>query len=535
MRGLMMDVPLTLTSVLRHAEAIHGAVEVVSRAVDGSIERTTYAGIARRSRCLAHALAAFGLKQGDRVATLAWNSARHLELYFGTSCAGFVCHTINPRLFPPQIATIIRHAADSLIFVDPHLVPLLESMQDALGGVLAIVVMTNRAGMPAASKLPGLLCHDDLVDAQPDRYDWPLLDEHAAAALCYTSGTTADPKGVLYSHRSTVLHAMAVCMPDVFAISGGDTVMPVVPMFHVAAWGLPFAAPMVGAKLVLPGPRLDGASLHDLITQEGVTCSAGVPTVWMAMLDWADANAANFAPLDRVGIGGSACPTILAERFEARGVEVVHAWGMTETSPVALSNRLQAKHRALPPEARARHAAKQGRPIFGVETRVVDDDARDVPQDGASFGTLLVRGPWVASSYFGGGQDENFAHPGWFSTGDVVTTDPDGTVAIVDRSKDVIKSGGEWISSIALENIALSHPAVQQAAAIAVPDARWGERPLLAVILRRDASLDAETLRTHFAGKVARWAVPERIEFVSELPLTATGKLSKRHIRALFQ
>ena len=534
MRGMMMDLPLTLTSVMHHAEQVHGDVEVVSRDLEGAVHRITYADLFRRTRRLANALAALGLRPGDRVGTIGWNGFRHLELYFGVSCAGFVCHTINPRLFAEQIGYIIRHAGDTLLFVDSHLLKLLEPLADALDGVKAIVVMSDRAGMPAASTLPTLLCYEDLIESHADAFDWPRLDEYAAAALCYTSGTTGEPKGVLYSHRSSVLHAMSICMPNVFSIWGSDVVMPVVPMFHVAAWGIPYAAPMVGAKLVLPGPRLDGASLQGLITAEGVTCTAGVPTVWMAMLDWVDANRASLAPLDRVGIGGSACPSVLASRFEALGIEVVHAWGMTETSPVALSNRLQPKHRALPADRLAAHAAKQGRPIFGVETRVVDETGRDVPADGVGMGTLLVRGPWIASSYFDGDNHDAFAVPGWFSTGDVVRTDHDGTVEIVDRTKDVIKSGGEWISSILLENIAVSHPAVQEAAAVAMPDPHWGERPLLAVILRPGAALTAEDLLAHYSGKVAKWAVPSRVAFVSELPHTATGKLSKRHIRAMF-
>lgn len=533
MRGMMMDMPLTLTAILRHAATVHGEVEVVSREPDGIVHRTTYSEIALRASRLAYAITAFGLRPGDRVGTLAWNSARHLELYFGTSCAGFVCHTINPRLFPEQIAFIIRHAADSLLFVDPHLVGLVEGLGTALEGVKAIVVMADRSHMPSSS-IEGLLCYDDLLDAHPSDFGWPLLDEHTAAGLCYTSGTTGEPKGVLYSHRSSVLHAMSVCMPDVFGVSGGDVVMPVVPMFHVAAWGLPYAAPLVGAKLVMPGPRLDGASLHDLITCENVTCTAGVPTVWMALLDWAEANGSELAPLNRVGIGGSACSARLIARFDSLGIEVIHAWGMTETSPVAVANRLQPKHRELAPAAMALQAAKQGRPLFGVETRVVDEDGHDVPRDGESYGTLLVRGPWIASGYYGLEGEENFATPGWFATGDVVTVDPDGTIQIVDRSKDVIKSGGEWISSIALESIAVGHPAIREAAAIAVPHERWGERPLLAVVLRDGALATPEEIIAYFGGKVARWAVPERIEFVPELPHTATGKLSKRHIRAMF-
>ncbi len=533
MLGMMMDMPLTLTSVMRHAETIHGDAEVVSRDLAGRVSRTCYADVFRRSRRLAAALSSFGLEPGERVGTLAWNNTRHLELYFGVSCAGFVCHTINPRLFADQITFIVRHAEDRLLFVDPHLVGLLEPMASALADLKGIVVMTDRAGMPE-SRLPGLLCYEELIAAASDDFAWPDLDERAAAALCYTSGTTGDPKGVLYSHRSSVLHAMAICMPDVFTISGGDVVMPVVPMFHVAAWGMPYAAPMVGAKLVLPGPRLDGASLQGLITGEGVTCTAGVPTVWMAMLDWVEANGASLAPLNRVGIGGSACPPALARRFEALGIEVVHAWGMTETSPVALSNRLQPKHRAMSPDALAAHAAKQGRPVYGVETRVVDDTGRDVPADGASIGTLLVRGPWIASRYFGQDETENFAHAGWFSTGDVVRTDPDGTVEIVDRSKDVIKSGGEWISSILIENIAVAHPAVHEAAAIAMPDPHWGERPMLVVVLRPGAAFGPADMQAHFEGKLAKWAIPSRLEIVTELPHTATGKISKRHLRARF-
>ena len=513
MHGMMMDVPLTLTSVMRHAESIHGQAEVVSRDLGGIVARTNYAEIFSRCRRLANALKSLGLEPGDRVGTLAWSTARHLELYFGVSCAGFVCHTINPRLFPEQIAHIIRHAGDRLLFVDPHLVKLLEPMAAALDEVRAVVVMCDRTDMPESS-LPALLCYEDLLAGAADQFDWPVLDERAAAALCYTSGTTGDPKGVLYSHRSSVLHAMAICMPDVFTISGGDVVMPVVPMFHVAAWGMPYAAPMVGARLVLPGPRLDGASLQSLISGEGVTCTAGVPTVWMAMLDWVEANGASLAPLNRVGIGGSACPPALARRFEALGIEVVHAWGMTETSPVALSNRLQAKHRAMPPDELARHAAKQGRPVFGIETRVVDGEGRDVPADGFAAGTLLVRGPWVASGYFNCDETENFAFHGWFSTGDVVSTEPDGTVEIVDRTKDVIKSGGEWISSILLENIAVAHPAVQEAAAVARPDPHWGERPMLVVVLRPGATFGMADMLAHFEGRLPKWAVPTHLEIV---------------------
>ena len=533
MRSTMMDVPLLVSSLLRHAALYHGETEIVSQTVEGPIHRTTYAETWRRSGQLANALARCSLSAGDRVGTLAWNGYRHLEIYYAAAGAGHVCHTINPRLFPDQIAFIINHAADRILFVELSFLDLLEQIEDRLRTVETVVVLTDRAHMPASSRLPGLRCYEDLLAAESESFDWPALDENAAAALCYTSGTTGDPKGVLYSHRSMVLHAMAVCQPDAFALGAQSVVMPVVPMFHVNAWGLPHAAPLVGAKLVLPGPKLDGASLHALITSEGVSFTAGVPTVWMALLDWVDTNADGFGPLQRVAVGGSACPPIMFERFRAYEVEVRHAWGMTETSPVGLVNCPKAGAARTGVEAAA-FSAKQGRPLFGMEFRVLDADGNEVAHDGMAFGALHVRGPWVAAGYFGIAPSAAHALPGWFETGDVVTMDEDGYVQIVDRTKDVIKSGGEWISSIDLENIALSHPAVREAAVVARPDARWGERPLLVVVLREGAATGEQDLLAHYAGKVARWCVPDGVRFAMEFPHTATGKLLKTKIRELY-
>ncbi|MCQ4160185.1 long-chain-fatty-acid--CoA ligase [Roseomonas sp. GC11] len=546
MRGLMMDVPLLVSAVLRHAAETHGETEIVSRTVEGPIHRTTYAALHERSQRLAKALLALGLGQGGRVGTLAWNGYRHLEIYYAAGGAGLVCHTINPRLFPEQIAGIIRHAEDEILCADLTFLPLLAGLAGKLGAVRAIVVMTDRAHMPPPPEgLPPLLCYEELLAAQPPGFDWPALDENTACGLCYTSGTTGMPKGVLYSHRSCVLHALGCCLPDVFELSARSVIMPAVPMFHVNAWGTPYSAPMVGAKLVLPGPKLDGASLRELILSEGVTFSAGVPTVWMGLLDWLDAQGeiageiagaqGGLGALRLVGIGGSACPPVVIERLAARGVTVRHAWGMTETSPVALTSAPQAKHEGLPPRERLALSARQGRPLYGVEFRVLGADGQPVARDGVAFGRLLVRGPWVAAAYHG--LEDSPAHatePGWFDTGDVATVDADGYVCIVDRTKDVIKSGGEWISSIELENIAVSHPAVQEAAAVARPDPKWGERPLLVLVRRPGVAVTAEEIRAHFHGRVARWCIPEDIRFAEELPHTATGKLLKSRIRELY-
>ncbi|WP_234730252.1 long-chain-fatty-acid--CoA ligase [Acidocella facilis] len=538
MFGTMMDVPLLVSSILKHAEAYHGDAEVVSATVEGGFHRYSYADLAKRSRQLANALARLGLKTGDRVGTLAWNGYRHMELYYGVSGSGFVCHTINPRLFREQIAYIIEHAGDSVLFFDLTFQPIIEELADQLKNLKAVVAMADAAHMPKSAildeKLPGLKCYEILIAAEPDNFDWPTFDENIASGLCYTSGTTGDPKGVLYSHRSCVLHAMAINAPDALGLSANDVVCPIVPMFHVNAWGLPFAAPMVGAKLVLPGARLDGASLYALFEAEGVSFTAGVPTVWLGLLDWMDDHAKEFNFLKRVVIGGSAVPAIMISRFHHKGVEVRQAWGMTETSPLGLSAALKPKHHALSAEDRLALECKQGRPPFGMEFRVVDGEGREVAHDGKSFGSMLVRGPWVAAAYFNAAPNSaHEQHPGWFNTGDVVTIDKDGFIQIVDRTKDVVKSGGEWISSIDLENIAQAHPDIQEAAIVARPDTRWGERPVLVAVLKPGAIFSRADMRAHYEGKVSKWCVPDDVVIVSELPHTSTGKLSKKDIRQI--
>ncbi|MFG1318645.1 long-chain-fatty-acid--CoA ligase [Xanthobacter autotrophicus] len=534
MLGTMMDVPLLLSSILRHAEAYHSDGEVVSATVEGGLHRYTYGELSKRSRKLANALARLGLNTGDRVGTLAWNGYRHLELYYGVSGSGFVCHTINPRLFREQIAYIIAHAGDSALFFDLTFLPIVEELADQLKGLKALVAMTDEAHMPASPVLPGLQCYETLIAGEPDTFEWPAFSENTASGLCYTSGTTGDPKGVLYSHRSCVLHAMAIAMPDALGLSASDVVCPIVPMFHVNAWGLPFAAPMVGAKLVLPGAHLDGASLHALFEGEGVSFTAGVPTVWLGLLDWMDTHARSFSALKRVVIGGSAIPPIMISRFHNMGVEVRQAWGMTETSPVGLSAALKPKHRTLPPEERLALECKQGRPLFGMEFRVAGSGGDEVAHDGRSFGSMLVRGPWVAQAYFNTPTSAAHAdYPGWFDTGDVVTMDQEGFIQIVDRTKDVVKSGGEWISSIELENIAQAHPAIQEAAIVARPDARWGERPVLVAVLKPGATFSRADMRAHYEGKISKWCMPDDVVIVTELPHTATGKLSKKAIREI--
>ncbi|MFT3689205.1 long-chain-fatty-acid--CoA ligase [Paenirhodobacter sp.] len=531
MLGLMMNTPLLVSSILRHAENYNGDSEIVSRTVEGGTHRYSYADMAARAKKVANALAKFGLSPGDRVGTLAWNGYRHLELYYGISGAGYVCHTINPRLFHDQIEFIISHAGDQILFSDLSFLPILESLAPVLKGLKAVVILTDRAHMPVSEVLD-LLCYEELIADESDSYDWPEFDENTACALCYTSGTSGAPKGVLYSHRSVVLHAMASSSADIMSISSSETVCPVVPMFHVNAWGMPYSVPMIGAKLVLPGAKLDGASLFSLFEEEGVTITAGVPTVWMGLLDWMDAHGRHFTTLKRAVIGGSAPAPALITRFRDKGVNVRHAWGMTETSPIGLASSLKPKHAVLDDEARLMLEAKQGRPVFGMEFRIEGTDGNPVPRDGKSYGAMLVRGPWVAAGYFN--TPESPAHSGgWFDTGDVVTMDADGFVQIVDRNKDVVKSGGEWISSIELENIAQSHSAVKEAAVVARADARWGERPVLVVVLRDGARFTRDDMVDLFTDRISKWSIPEDLVVVDELPHTATGKLLKMKIREI--
>jgi fatty-acyl-CoA synthase len=537
LQGLMMQTPLLISSLITHADRHHGDAEIVSRRVEGDIHRTTYRELHGRARRLANALDALQLAAGDRVATLAWNGYRHLELYFAVSGSGRVLHTINPRLHPEQIAWIVNHAEDRVLCFDLTFLPIIEAIAPLCPTVRHWVALTDRAHMRAAKVQ--LACYEELVAAQGDRYVWPELDENAASSMCYTSGTTGNPKGVLYSHRSTVLHSMAAALPDALNISARDVILPVVPMFHVNAWGLPYVAPMVGCKIVFPGPALDGKSLYELFESERVTCSAGVPTVWQGLLTYTEANGLRFSSMNRTVIGGSACPPAMIRLFQdTYGVHVLHAWGMTEMSPLGTACTFKPRHLALPPEERVRIQYKQGRVIFGVDMKIVGEDGRELPWDGATFGDLLVRGPWVVREYYRGegGNPLKTADDGsaWFPTGDVATIDADGYMHITDRSKDVIKSGGEWISSIEIENIAVSHPAVAMAACIAARHPRWDERPLLVVMKKPGAEVTREQLLAHYDGKVAKWQVPDDVVFVESIPLGATGKMLKAKLREQF-
>jgi fatty-acyl-CoA synthase len=529
----MMDLPLTIPSMLEFAARYHGKAEVVSRTVEGPVHRYDYAALARRTAQLAHALRALAIGEGDVIGTLAWNGYRHLELYYGIAGLGAVCHTINPRLFVEQIVYIIGHAQDRYVFADLSFMGLLEGVADRLFGVKGIVLMTDRAHMPATT-LANVLCYEELLEGRPESFDWPLLDERSAASLCYTSGTTGNPRGVLYSHRSTVLHAMAINAADAFGLAAIDAVLPVVPMFHVNAWGLPYAAPVTGCKLVMPGPKLDGASLAQLMQDEGVTVSAGVPTVWLNLLAHIRGTGQRPEFLNRVIIGGAACPPAMMDAFTELGVRVVHAWGMTELSPLGVINNPTRATRGLATAEQADICLKQGRPLFGIDIKIVDAAGVELPFDGVDFGSLKVRGHWVCDGYFRQEDVAAHAEPGWFETGDVATIDAYGYVKIVDRTKDVIKSGGEWISSIDLENVALAHPAVQEAAAIGRADEKWGERPVLVVVLKPGATASAEEIRAFYRGRVGKWCEPDAVFLAESLPHTATGKLLKTELRQLY-
>jgi len=530
--GQMMSAPLLISSIIKHAARYYGSTEIVSRRTEGDLHRYTYRDCELRARKVALALEALGVAQGERVGTLAWNGYRHLEIYYGVSGMGAVCHTINPRLFPEQIAYIVNHADDQFIFFDATFLPLVEGVAPHCPNVKGWVMMTDRAHMPAESKID-LLCYEDLIDAHDGAYEWPEFDENQASSLCYTSGTTGNPKGALYSHRSTVLHSYASALPDALGCSAKDVILPVVPMFHVNAWGLPYSVPLVGAKLVFPGARLDGASLYELFEQEGVTFSAGVPTVWLGLLQYVQANKLKFSTFRRTVIGGSAAPPAMIRTLEAFDVEVIHAWGMTEMSPLGTSCKLLARHKDLPEDARHKILEKQGRVIYGVDMKIVDGEGQELPWDGKAFGDLLVRGPWVIDHYYR--NDSNPLIDGWFPTGDVATIDEEGYMQITDRSKDVIKSGGEWISSIDVENVAAAHPAVHMAACISAYHPKWDERPLLVVVKRPGMDVTREELLGFFEGKVAKWWIPDDVAFVTEIPLTATGKMQKLRLREQFK
>lgn len=531
MRGLMMDTPLLISSIIDHGATVYADREIVSQTVEGPIHRYTYAHARARSKQLANALASLGVHAGDRIATIAWNGHRHFEIYYAVSGMGAICHTLNPRLHPVQLDYIVNHAEDSYIFTDLTFVPLLEAIADKLTSVQGVVVMTDRANMPDTS-LSNALCYEELIDNHSDEFAWPQLDENTASSLCYTSGTTGNPKGVLYSHRSTVLHSYGLALPDSMQLGEGHCVLPIVPMFHANAWGIPYAAPMTGVKLVMPGPRLDGASLTRLMTDEDVTMTAGVPSVFLGLLNHLEETNTRVPSLERVVIGGAAASQSMITAFEQKlGVEVRHAWGMTEMSPLGTVSVLKPDMRDAPEADRYEVQGKQGRPVFGVEMKIVDDDAKPLPHDGKAFGDLSVRGPWVCSGYYR--MDHSPAHDadGWFATGDVATIDESWYMQITDRKKDLIKSGGEWISSVELENLASGHPEIAQAAVIAVPHEKWDERPLLIAVPKENASPTKETIQEYLAGLVPKWWVPDDVVFVDSLPLGATGKVLKTKLR----
>lgn len=536
MNGLMMDLPLLISSIAQHAERFHGNREIVSVTGDNPLHRTSWGEVISRARRLANALQRCGLKQGDRVATMAWNDHRHLEIYYGVSGAGFVCHTVNPRLFAEQIIYIINHAEDRWLFVDAMFVPLLEGISSQLASLEGVVIMTDEAHMPKCS-LDNVHCYETLINAQSSDFDWPTIDENAASALCYTSGTTGDPKGVLYSHRSTVLHAYAGVAPDVLNLSARDSVLPVVPLFHVNAWGVPYSAAISGAKLVLPGPKMaDGEALYNLMQDEDVSISLGVPTVWLALLQYTEKAGKRLEKLQRTVIGGAAVPRMMIEAFRDRhGVEVRQGWGMTEMSPLGTVNTPKPGMETMTPEQQLDLGVKAGRGIYGCELRIVDDEGHELPWDGKAYGALQVRGAWVCSDYFklDGGAGAHTVD-GWFDTGDVAIIDGEGYVTITDRTKDVIKSGGEWISSIELENVIMGHPAVAEAAVIGIAHPKWSERPLLVVVRAEGEEVTEAELVSYFDGKVASWWVPQDVVFVDELPHTATGKVKKVELRRQF-
>ncbi len=540
MLGLMQDQPLLISSLIEFAQRHHGDTEVVSRRVEGDIHRYTWADVAARSRQVANALDALRLGFSDRVATLAWNGYRHLELYFGVSGSGRVLHTINPRLHPDQIAWIANHAEDQVLCFDLTFLPIIQAIHAKCTTVQHWIALCDDDRLPQDSGIAGLQSYERWIGAQPSRYRWPEFDENSASSMCYTSGTTGNPKAALYSHRSTILHAYAAALPDVMALSARDAVLPVVPMFHVNAWGIPYSAALTGAKLVFPGPALDGKSIYELVETERVTYAAGVPTIWQMLLGHMKPNNLKFSTLKRTVIGGSACPPAMITAFkDDYGVEVLHAWGMTEMSPLGTLCTLKNKHLTLPEDEQMKIRLKQGRAIFGVDMKIVDAEGKDLPWDGKTFGDLLVRGPWVIKEYFKGEGGDPLRRDadgkGWFPTGDVATIDPDGYMQITDRSKDVIKSGGEWISSIDVENIAVAHPAVAMAACIGVKHPKWDERPVIVVVKKPGAEVTREELLKFYEGKIAKWQIPDDVIFVEAIPLGATGKMLKTRLREMLK
>ena len=530
MLGNMMDNQLLISGVIEHAEKYHSDAEIVSRTVEGPIHRYTYSDAAKRSRKLANALENLGLKKGDTVGTLAWNTFRHFELYFGVSGIGCVVNTVNPRLFPEQLTYIINHAENKYLFIDLTFVELVESLEESLEGVEGFIVLTDKDNMPE-TKLKNVICYEELIKEESEEFSWPDFDENTASSLCYTSGTTGNPKGVLYSHRSTILHTWIVSSGNVAKVSSSSSILPVVPMFHVNAWGIPYAGAMFGAKLVFPGPALDGASIYELIESEKPDLLMGVPTVWLGLLQYLNETNNTLESVDTALVGGSAAPRAMIQEFEEKhNVFLMHGWGMTEMSPLGTATVKTKQMDELDIEARYDLQQKQGKAFFGVQMTIADDDGKELPHDGVAFGRLLVKGPTIVERYYkseNSARDEN----GWFDTGDVAKIHPEGHMEIVDRSKDVIKSGGEWISSIDLENAAVGHPGVAEACVIGVLHAKWDERPLLLIVKANNEDPNKEDINSFLEDKVAKWWLPDDIVFVDELPHTATGKLLKTDLR----
>ena len=534
MLGLMQDWPMLLHRIIDHAAKFHGGRKVVTRSVEGPIVETTYAEVRARSLKVAQRLEKDGIKLGDRVATLAWNTWRHLECWYGILGVGAIYHTVNPRLFPDQIAWIINHAGDRMMFVDITFVPLMEKIQDKVPSIEKFIVLTDKAHMPQTT-LRGAVPYEDWIAEVDGDFQWRQFDENTAAGMCYTSGTTGDPKGVVYSHRSNTLHAFIAALPDSKNLASADVCMPVVPFFHANGWSLAFTTPMVGAELILPGAKMDGASIYELLTKYKVSFTAAVPTIWLMLLQDLEKTGGTLPDLKRVVIGGSACPRVITKKFQDDyGVEVVHAWGMTEMSPLGSLCTMKPEYAKLTGDARLDVQMKQGHPPFGVDMKITDDAGKDLPWDGKTFGRLKVRGPAVAKAYYKVERDPVFEADGWFDTGDVATMDQYGYMQIVDRNKDVIKSGGEWISTIDLENLAVGHPKVAEAAAIGVMHPKWDERPLLVIVLKKGETATKEEILAFMQGKIAKWWMPDDVVFVDEIPHTATGKIQKMTLRKQF-
>ncbi|MDT8319551.1 MAG: long-chain-fatty-acid--CoA ligase [Xanthomonadales bacterium] len=534
MLGLMQDYPLLIHTFLDHAAINHGERELVTRGVEGPIRRCTLAEIHSRSLRVAKALEREGVGLGDRIATMAWNTDRHMETWFGIMGLGAVCHTLNPRLFSEQLDYIVNHAEDDILFVDLTFLPIIEAMQNRFPTIRKYIVLTDGDNMPETS-LPNAVAYEDWIDGVDDDFEWKRVDENTAAALCYTSGTTGNPKGVLYSHRSNVLHGLTVNQPDVFGLRSEDVILAIVPMFHANAWALTYAVPAAGAKMVMPGAGMDGASIYELLDSEQVSATAAVPTVWMGLLQYLESSGKKLPYLQRAVVGGAACPPVMIRKFELDyGVEVIHGWGMTEMSPVGTTGKMKHATSGLEREAQLKLKEKQGRVPYLVEMKVVDDEGNELPRDGKSAGHLLVRGPAVAKTYYRI-EGDALTEDGWFNTGDIANIDPLGFMQITDRDKDVIKSGGEWISSIEIENVAVGCPGVAEAAVIGLPHPKWSERPLLVILREPGAEVSGEDVLAFLEDKIAKWWMPDDVVFVDEIPHSATGKIQKMELRKRFR